>query len=85
MNHDEALAKIIDLAQHLAPSLLPDLDSRAHHPEQRPHAVRGVQQWRWATKEDQWPYGEAAEFIRGPPKETACFSWQRNWGQRLSR
>jgi hypothetical protein len=55
---DEALARIIEIAQNMSPSLLPDLDYRALH-------ARSVLAPRWATKEDQWPYGEAAAFIRG--------------------
>jgi hypothetical protein len=54
---DEALTRIVELAQSTSPSLLPDLDHRALQ-------ARSVLPPRWATKEDQWPYGEAAWFIR---------------------
>jgi hypothetical protein len=59
------LERIVELAQRLSPSLLPDLDHKARRADpSRPFYDDHKQVWRWSTKEDQWPYGEAAWFIR---------------------
>jgi hypothetical protein len=66
MTEAHPLQRIVELAAQLSPSLLPVLDHRALtglHTDSKPADM--TVEARWPTKQDFWPYGEAAWFIRG--------------------